>query len=57
MAVLLPTYLSPPRKGWGFAAIDFIKAKGFVKEFIIKYRKELEEMWETEKYAKLPQID
>ena len=33
------------------------RAKTFVKEFILKYQKELEEMWETEKYVKLPPID
>lgn len=33
------------------------KAKGLVKEFILKYRNELEEMWETEKYVKLPAIE
>ena len=33
------------------------KAKMLVKEFILKYRKELEEMWETEQYIKLPPID
>lgn len=32
------------------------KAKEMVKEFIFKYRKELEEMWETEKYVKLPPL-
>lgn len=30
------------------------KAKKMVKEFILKYQKELEEMWETERYVKLP---
>ena len=34
-----------------------VRAKAFVKEFILKYQKELEEMWETEKYVKLPPID
>ena len=33
------------------------KAKILVKEFILKYQKELENMWETEKYIKLPPID
>lgn len=32
------------------------KAKALVKEFILKYRKELEEMWRTEKYIKLPPL-
>lgn len=32
------------------------KASALVKEFILKYRKELEEMWETEKYTKLPPL-
>ena len=32
------------------------KAKELVKEFIICYQKELEEMWETELYIKLPPI-
>ena len=32
------------------------KAKAMVKEFIINYRKELEEMWEKEEYRKLPPI-
>ena len=30
------------------------KAKKMVKEFILKYQKKLEEMWETERYVKLP---
>ena len=30
-----------------------IRAKKMVKEFILKYQKELMEMWETEKYIKL----
>lgn len=34
-----------------------LKAQSLVKEFICKYRKELEEMWETERYIKLPPID
>ena len=33
------------------------KAKAMVKEFILTYQKELEEMWETEKYVKLPSLD
>lgn len=33
------------------------KAKGLVKEFILKYRNELEEMWETEQYVKLPALE
>ena len=33
------------------------KAKAMVKEFILTYQKELEEMWETEKYVKLPPLD
>ena len=32
------------------------KAKALVKEFIIKYKKELKEMWETGNYQKLPPI-
>ena len=32
------------------------KSRALVKEFILKYQKELEEMWETEKYIKLPPI-
>ena len=32
-------------------------AKAMVKEFILKYQKELEEMWETEQYKKLSPID
>ena len=32
------------------------KAKAMVKEFIEVHRKELEEMWETEEYRKLPPI-
>lgn len=32
------------------------KAKNLVKEFILKYQKELEEMWETEIYKKLPPL-
>ena len=33
------------------------KAKAMVKEFILKYQKELEEMWETEQYKKLPPLN
>ena len=32
------------------------KAKAFVKKFINKYQRELEEMWKTEKYKKLPPL-
>jgi len=32
------------------------KAKKMVKEFILKYQKQLEEMWETENYIKLPPL-
>ena len=32
------------------------KAAIKVKCFILKYQKELEEMWETEKYVKLPPV-
>ncbi len=34
-----------------------LKAKEMVKEFILTYQKELEEMWETEQYRKLPPLD
>lgn len=33
------------------------KARAMVKEFILKYQKELLEMWETEKYVKLPPLE
>ena len=33
------------------------KAASMVKEFILKNQTELEEMWETENYRKLPPID
>jgi hypothetical protein len=33
------------------------KAKAMVKEFVLKYQKELNEMWETEEYKKLPPLD
>ena len=32
------------------------KAKALVKEFITYYKDELEEMWETENYHKLPPL-
>lgn len=32
------------------------KLQALVKEFVVKYKKELKEMWETEKYKKLPPI-
>lgn len=32
------------------------RAKSLVKEFILKYQKELEEMWEHGNYRKLPPI-
>lgn len=32
------------------------KAKALVKEFVIKYQKELKEMWDTEIYSKLPPL-
>lgn len=32
------------------------KAKALVKEFILQYQKELMEMWDEEKYIKLPPI-
>lgn len=32
------------------------KSLALVKEFILKYRKELEEMWEKEEYIKLPPL-
>ena len=34
-----------------------VKAKAMVKEFILKYQNELLEMWETEKYVKLPPLN
>lgn len=34
-----------------------LKAQTKVKEFILKYQKDLEEMWETEQYRKLPPLD
>ena len=33
------------------------KAQGLVKEFIQKYRQELEEMWKTEQYRRLPPLN
>ena len=33
------------------------KAKMLVKEFIMKYQKELEEMWDKGQYTKLPPIE
>lgn len=33
------------------------KAKMLVKEFVLKYKNELKEMWETENYRKLPPLD
>ena len=33
------------------------RAKKLVKEFVLKYQKELLEMWETEKYIKLKGLD
>ena len=33
------------------------KAKGMVKEFILKNKKELEKMWKTEQYWKLPPLN
>ena len=32
------------------------KAKALVKEFIMQYQKELQEMWDEEKYFKLPPL-
>ena len=32
------------------------KAKALVKEFVLLYKTELEEMWESEKYIKLPPL-
>ena len=34
-----------------------ISGQKLVKEFILKYQKELMEMWETEHYKKLPPLD
>lgn len=33
------------------------KVKMLVKEFVLKYKNELKEMWETENYRKLPPLD
>ena len=33
------------------------KGKGLVKEFINLYSKELQEMWDTEVYRRLPPLD
>ncbi len=33
------------------------KARQLVKEFILKYQSELLEMWQTEKYIKLPSLE
>ena len=33
------------------------KAKAMVKEFVLKCQKELNQMWETEEYRKLPPLD
>ena len=33
------------------------KAKALVKEFILRYQTELEEMWDTEIYRKLPPLE
>ena len=33
------------------------KAKAMVKEFILKFQNELNQMWETEKVVKLPPLD
>ena len=33
------------------------KGKQLVKEFVDKYRSELQEMWDTEVYKKLPPLD
>ena len=32
------------------------KAKALVKEFVLKYKDELLQMWETEQYKKLPPL-
>lgn len=34
-----------------------LKAQALVKEFVLKYQKELNEIWETEKYVKLPPLN
>lgn len=33
------------------------KGMALVKEFILKYQKELTEMWDTERYYKLPPLE
>lgn len=33
-----------------------VKAKALVKNFILQYQLELEEMWETRQYEKLPPV-
>jgi hypothetical protein len=33
------------------------KAKAMVKEFILKYQAELQNIWDTEQYVKLPPLD
>ena len=33
------------------------KAKAMVKEFILKYQNELQNMWDTEQYIKLPPLN
>lgn len=33
------------------------KAKAMVKEFVLRYQKELEEMWESGEYTRLPPIE
>ena len=32
------------------------KAKAMVKEFILRYQAELQAMWDTEQYVKLPPL-
>ena len=43
----------------GMAAKMFVIAgpQALVKEFVMKYQKELLKMWETEKYFKLPPLN
>ena len=52
-------YAAPFRISTGELMIgDFPpKARALVKEFILKYRKELEEMWESGEYTRLPPIE
>ena len=33
------------------------KGQKLVKEFVLKYQKELQEMWDTQTYKKLPPLD